>query len=162
MAGRRTFRILTVGQQSGTKVVRPAGHDDCIPILKPLQQWTLHEEPTSTSPEDEPEPSCSNVYPDFSTRTVPHLIWQSELNDPVRDLSLSKFQAEILVFRLHGWNLLQEGVKVSYRKSHQSLSTFFSEDNSLVYCNDLVGLLQEPGCTHDPEEWRLFVDQLIP
>jgi hypothetical protein len=42
---------------------------------------TQHEEePTSTSPEDEPRPSCSNVDSDFPELTVPHLISQSELN----------------------------------------------------------------------------------
>jgi hypothetical protein len=37
----------------------------------------------------------------------PHLIAQSELNDLVRDLNLSKAQAELLVSRLKQWNLLE-------------------------------------------------------
>ena len=40
----------------------------------------------------------------------------------------------------------------------QSLSSFFSKDGKLVYCNDVEGLLQELACTHNHEEWRLFVD----
>jgi hypothetical protein len=40
----------------------------------PPQQWSLHEEePTSTSPEDEPRPSCTIVDPDFPELTVPHI-----------------------------------------------------------------------------------------
>jgi hypothetical protein len=39
------------------------------------------------------------------------------------------------------------------------LSSIVSKDGELVYCNDLEGLLQELGCTHNPEEWRLFVDK---
>jgi len=35
---------------------------------------------------------------------------------------------------------------------------FLSKDGELVYCNDAEGLLQELGCTHIPEDWRLFVD----
>ena len=31
-------------------------------------------------------------------------------------------------------------------------------DGELVYCNDVEGLLQELGCTHNPEVWRIFVD----
>jgi len=31
-------------------------------------------------------------------------------------------------------------------------------DGELVYCNDVEGLQQELGCTHNSEEWRLFVD----
>jgi hypothetical protein len=33
-----------------------------------------------------------------------------------------------------------------------------SKDGELVYYNDIEGLLQELGCTHSREEWRLFVD----
>jgi hypothetical protein len=45
--------------------LRPVEHDNSLPIQEPPQQWTLHETPTSTSPEDEPGPSCSSVDPDF-------------------------------------------------------------------------------------------------
>jgi hypothetical protein len=76
----------------------------------------------------------------------------------LRDLNLSKIQAEFLASCLHGWNLLQKGVKVSYRKRQQSLSSFFSKYGELVYCNDVQGLLQELVYTHNLEEWRRFVD----
>jgi hypothetical protein len=69
---------------------------------KPPQQWTLHEEPNNTYPEDEPGPSCSSVDPDFPERTVPHLISQSELHDLVGHLNLSKIQAEHLASVLIG------------------------------------------------------------
>jgi hypothetical protein len=66
-------------------------HDGFLPVPKPPQQWTLHEgEPTNTYPEDVPGPSCSSVELDFLERTVPHLISQSELNDLLRHLNLSK------------------------------------------------------------------------
>ena len=98
-------------------------HEDSLPIRRPPQQWTLHEEePTSTSPEDEPGPSLPNVDPDFPEVTVPHLMSHSELNGPVRDLNISKIQAELLASRLQGCRLLQQGVKMSYRKLQQSLS----------------------------------------
>jgi hypothetical protein len=90
------------------------------------------------------------VDPDFPELTVPHLVSQSELN--------VYRETKLLASRLQGWNLLQQGDKVSYRKRQQSLSSLFSKDGELVYCNDVEGLLQELGCTHDPEEWRIFVD----
>jgi len=34
---------------------------------------------------------------------------------------------------------------------------FFSKDGKLVYYNNEEGLLLGLGCTHNPEEWRLFV-----
>ena len=35
---------------------------------------------------------------------------------------------------------------------------FFSRNSKLVYCNAVGGLLQELGCAHNSEEWRVFVD----
>ena len=46
---------------------------------------------------------------------------------------------------------------VTARKRPQSLSSAVSKDGELVYRNDVEGLPQELGCTHNPEEWRLFV-----
>ena len=31
-------------------------------------------------------------------------------------------------------------------------------DGDLVYCNDIDGLMATLGITHDPDEWRLFID----
>jgi len=98
------------------------------------------------------------VDPDFPELTILHLISQPELTDLVRDLSLSKIQTALLASRQHGWNFLQQGVEVSYRKYQISLSSFFSKDGELVNFNDLEGLLQDLGCIHNPEEWRLCVE----
>jgi hypothetical protein len=100
-----------------------------LPIHKPLQQWILREEErTSSSPEDETAPSCSSVHPGFPELTVSYLISQFEPNDLVRDLDLSKSQADLLVSHLKGWNLLQKLVKVPYRKSQKSPSSFLSKE----------------------------------
>jgi hypothetical protein len=45
-----------------------------------------------------------------------------------------------------------------YRKGQQSLLPFLPKNFELVYCSDVVGLLQNLGSTHNPEEWRLLVD----
>jgi hypothetical protein len=108
----------------------------------------MKKNPTSTSPGDEPGHTCSNTHPDFPE----YLVAQSELNDLVRYLNLLKSEVELLACHLHGWNLLQQGVKVSCRKCQQSLSPFISVVGELVYCNNVEGLLQELECTHNPEE----------
>jgi hypothetical protein len=53
---------------------------------------------------------CGYWYPG-KNRTLSYT--EFEFKDLVRDLNLSKIQAELLVSRLKGWNLLQQGVKVS-------------------------------------------------
>ena len=75
----------------------------------------------------------------------------------MRDFNLSKIRAGLLASRLQGWNLIQEGDKVSYTKRQQLLSSFLSKDGELVYYNDVEGLLQLVGCTHNPEE-GIFLD----
>jgi hypothetical protein len=78
--------------------LRPLEHDGSLPVPDPPQQRALHEEePTRTSPEDECGPSCSNVDPDFPKLTVSQLISQSDLNDLVTELNLSKIQVEPLL-----------------------------------------------------------------
>ena len=84
--------------------------------MAPQQRTLRAQELASNSPEDEPGPSCSSADPDFLELTIPHLVSQSELNDPARDLSLSKIQAELLASCLQGWNLLQQGIQVSHKK----------------------------------------------
>jgi len=64
------------------------------------------------------------VFHDFPEQTV-QLISQSELNDIVRDLDLSKIEPELLVSSLQGFNLLQHCVyKESYSQRQHSLLSF--------------------------------------
>ena len=65
----------------------------------------------------------------------PHLISQAELDDLVRDLSLSKEKSELLGFRLKEWNL-----------------------HGVCFCHDVTGLVKEPDKKYVEEEWRLFTD----
>jgi hypothetical protein len=54
---------------------------------------------------------------EYEDPNKPHLIAQSELNDLVHDLNLSKTQSELLGSRLKESNLLQKGTTVSvFRK----------------------------------------------
>lgn len=83
-----------------------------------------------------------------------------ELNDLVRDLSLSKKAAELLASRLKEKNLLHRSAKVSYfRSREQNFVNFFIEDEHFVYSNDIKNLLIKLGVpSYSPTEWRLFLD----
>lgn len=89
----------------------------------------------------------------------PHLIEQTELNDLVRDLKLSKGDAELLASRLQGWKLLAPDTRVTfYRNRNKDMAKYFTMEDSICYCHDVRGLFNELGQNYDASEWRLFID----
>ena len=83
-----------------------------------------------------------------------------ELNYLVRDLSLPKKSAELLASRLGEKNLLGSSTKISfYRTRDSEFLPFFSEEDGLVFCCDIPGLLNKLGLKeYNPDQWRLFID----
>ncbi|GBP74744.1 hypothetical protein EVAR_59639_1 [Eumeta japonica] len=100
---------------------RPIPHSDNLPVpQRPVNMDDVTEESVSESSDSDStfEPSTSNK--------EPHFITQNDLNDLVRDLDLSKRQAELLASRLHDWNLLEKNTRISvYRSRHTHFSNFF-------------------------------------
>ena len=95
----------------------------------------------------------------FATSTRPHFPNKTELNDLIRDLSLTKSGAELLASRLGEWNLLRKDCKsTAYRKRHAQFSVYFTVDGNLCYCKDVNGLFAAIGIEHVPLQWRLFID----
>jgi hypothetical protein len=99
------------------------------------------------------------VDPDFPELTVPHLISPYECNDIVRDLNLLKIQAGLLASLLG--RICYSKMLVIQEMPAIIVIIFFSKDGKLVYFIDVGGVMQELGCTHNPEEWRLFVHVCI-
>ena len=95
-----------------------------------------------------------------SKKAVPQQFNQSELNDLVRDLDLSKQAAEILASRLNKKHVLHGFAKVSfYRKRDELFLPYFKEEKQLVYCDNVSGLVGELGIPlYNLEEWRIFLD----
>ena len=90
------------------------------------------------------------------TRILTQLFDQKGLNDLIRDLNLSQNEAEILGSRLKERNFLKKDVKISfYRNREKDLTTYFSSQDTLIYCNDVYGLMRAIGHEHQPENWRL-------
>ena len=85
---------------------------------------------------------------------------QKQLNDLVRDLGLSKENSELLASRLKEVNVLTKDTKVTfYRNRDEEFRKYFSIEDSLVYCNNVEGLVNEyKSNSYSPDEWRLFVD----
>ena len=65
----------------------------------------------------------------------------------------------MLGFRLKGWNLLHQDNEICFfRKSQNEFKEFFSQENDLVFCDDVCSVTEVGGHQHDPPEWRLFID----
>jgi hypothetical protein len=137
--------------------IRPVLHDESLPIPPAPSAVILSDSSDSDVEKDTAmENDTSFEAPESGE---PHLIRQTEMNDLVRDLQLSKNQAELLGSRLQGWNLLATDTKVSlYRTRDVELRKFFIKVESLCYCSDINGLFEALGYQHDPNEWRLFID----
>lgn len=97
---------------------------------------------------------------EYEIQDGPQPFLQCELNDLVRDLSLSKTSAELLASRLKEKNLLGEDARITFfRRRHQDYMGYFCEEEDLVYCRDVAGLLAKLGAPqYDPRDWRLFID----
>ncbi|GBM21347.1 hypothetical protein AVEN_149916-1 [Araneus ventricosus] len=95
---------------------------------------------------------------DFSVEEGPQPFSQSELNDIVRDLGLSKHGAELLGSRLKNKILLTPGTSFSwYRYQEKGFTQFFSKEGNLVFRNDIQGIMKCFDIEYDPSEWHLFI-----
>jgi len=78
------------------------------------------------------------------------MIKQDELNDMVRDLYLSKSQAELLGSRLQQFLCLAPSVRIStFRVRSALLTQFFEERNRLTYCTDVGASVLAAGKRYD-------------
>jgi len=103
-------------------------------------------EGSDTGSEDEELGDADWKHDNTSKSSAPHFLNQTELDDLVRDLGLTKSGAELLTSRLKEWNLLDSSCKVSvYRSRHVQFSRFYTMDDSLCYCCDVSGLFEAIG-----------------
>ena len=98
--------------------------------------------------------------PKFLPAVLPRKLFsQSELNDLARDLNLSKESSELLASRLKEINMLQQGTLITFYRRHAEFFKYFSEENDIVYCNNVEGLLKKLCIReYNPQDWRLFID----
>ena len=45
-----------------------------------------------------------------------------------------------------------------YRGRHEELRDFFSQEDGVVFCNDVCSIMEVLGHEFNPDEWRLFTD----
>ncbi|GBO16541.1 hypothetical protein AVEN_150121-1 [Araneus ventricosus] len=132
--------------------IRPVAHCENIPV--PTRPEAFDSANISESESDEKDL-------DFTVKNeVPEKFNQAELNDLVRDLGLTKENAELLCSRLKEKNILTTHTSFSwYRNREKQFLSFFKSDNFLVYRADIPGLLHElEDIPYNPNDWRLFID----
>jgi hypothetical protein len=139
---------------------RPVPHSDEIPIPKfhELPELPENENTASLSGEDQDYQDNDSDYVDSSSS--PQQFDQNELNDLIRDLSLSKEASELLASRLGEKNLLCPGTKITfYRTREKEFLSFYLDDEKGVFCRDVEGLMLKLGLPqYSPGDWRLFID----
>lgn len=137
-------------------VSKPIPHDPVTcPIPTAPTQHTVDEETQEEYLSSPTNDSDSDYQPEEDI----HLINNAELCDLVRDLALTKGQAELLGSRLQEFHLLAPGTTTShFRHRHKELVQFFAMSDNICYCTDVQGLMSSLGVEHSIEEWRLFID----
>jgi len=141
--------------------MRPVPHSTEFPVPKPPTNMMLSD--SESSDEDVGQANnnmdCDPTYAGASFSNEPHLLTQGDLNDSVRDLNLSKKQTELLGFRLKGWNLLCQDTKLCfYDGSHEEFKNFFSQEEVVVFCNDVCSVMEVLDHEYNPDQWHLFFD----
>jgi hypothetical protein len=69
---------------------------------------------------------------------------QSELNDLIRELQLTKEKSELLGSRLREKNMLASGFKFSwYWNREKEFRKYYAQEDQLVFCMDIRNLLHQ-------------------
>lgn len=142
-------------------VSKPMPHDPVkCPVPIPPDTYSLDVNDSSQSDSSANSMSAGDTDSDYVPESdVVHLVTNAELSDLIRDLALTKGQAELLGSRMKQWNLLAPNTTIChFRFRHKELMQYFTSDNDVCYCNDINGLMAHLGHEHKVNEWRLFID----
>ncbi|KAM5182219.1 uncharacterized protein ACMZJ9_002594 [Mantella aurantiaca] len=107
--------------------IAPVPHCPQLPVPTPptRDRSSSGDNSKSDSEEDTGDLECD--FTDADDEKRPYFPNQKDINDLIRDLGLTKSNAELLTSRLKQWNLLDESVQVTEQRSrHQTVSTFFN------------------------------------
>jgi len=145
----------TVQYPNLPSAMRPVPHTAELPVPKPPTDMTSSD--SESSDEDVGQANsnmdCDPTFAGACSSSEPHLLTQGDLNDIARDLNLSKKQAEILVSRLKGWNLLRQDTNVClYCLHHDEFKDYFSMEDGVLLCNDVCSVMEVLGHEYNPHQ----------
>lgn len=143
----------------GIPSVAPVPHCRELPVPTPPKKDQPFSEDSSKSDTEDDVGDPDYGFTDAVEGRRPYLPNHKDVNDFIRDIGLSKSNAELLTSRLKQWNLLDESVQViDQRARHQTFSSFLNHQDRLCFCNNVTGLFETIGITCNPSEWCLFID----
>ena len=156
VGGHNKKRMKGIVYPNLKSAIRPLPHGPNIPVPEP----PIALESTSSSSSSSSSTETSNHdYGSTPTKGQPKQFTQEELNDLVRDLGLSKETAQILGSRLKEKHLLTPGTTFYWFRTREAeFREYFTTEGSLVYCNNIEGVLSRYGVIYNTNEWRLFID----
>lgn len=112
--------------------IAPVPHSPDLPVPTPPRQ---HRPSSGDSSKSDSEADTGDMDYDSADEVgdrKPYFPNQKDVNDLIRDLGLTKSNAELLISRLKQWNLVDDSVQVTdQRKRHQRFSNFFSQRDGL-------------------------------
>ena len=155
------FCLVDVSKYKSSKGRKDILYPNIPSSISPVPH--CEESPIPVPPEGQKEESSNSEDSSDSdfNETKPHFPNQQEMDDLVRDLGLTKANAELLVSRLKDWNLLDKSCRsTGYRKRHAKFSSYYAmdKDTLLCYCANIDGLFAEIGFSYVAADWRLFID----
>ena len=57
------------------------------------------------------------------------------------------------------WNLLRQDTKLCfYRGRHEEFKDFFSQEDGVVFCNEVCSVMEVLGHECNPDQWSLFIE----
>ncbi|XP_077148844.1 uncharacterized protein LOC143809685 [Ranitomeya variabilis] len=106
--------------------IAPAPHCPEMPVPTPSKRDQPSSGKSCKSDSEEDIGDQDYVFTDAVEERSPYFPNQKDVNDLIRDLGLTKSNAEFLTSRLKQWNLLDESMQVTdQRKPHQTFCNFF-------------------------------------
>ncbi|XP_061431765.1 uncharacterized protein LOC133357688 [Lethenteron reissneri] len=134
--------------------IAPVPHCHELPVPTPPEREQLSLEESSKSESEEDVVNLDYNFRGGAEERNPYYP-----NDLIRDLGLTKSNAELLTSRLKQWNLLDESVQFAdQRKRQQPFCSFFTRQDGLCFSHNVGSLVEAIGIACHQNEWRLFID----
>ena len=162
------FCVVDVSKRRKGKNAAPVNYPDISSSIAPIPYCSKYSVPVPPGPDEVQDDNSDEMeqmeaedmdYQPKVPEKTPHFPNQKVVNDLIRDMGLTKSNAELFISRMKQWHLVKEEVRVtSQRSRHEPFSDFYTLRDGLCFCHDVPGLFDAIGVPFVPKEWRLFID----